>query len=68
MIQSKKAKRTKRELKYIDIIANLIGLLEGFDLVEVSCNTIDMLKDFKLSNYDIKLINKIFNNLDYYTK
>lgn len=66
MIQSKKIKRTKRELKYIDIIAHLIGLIEGFDAVEISCNTFNMLKDFKLSNYDIKLIYKIFNNLDYY--
>lgn len=68
MMQSKKNKRTKRELKYIDIITNFIGLLEGFDAPEISHNTIEMLKKFKLSNYDIKLIYKIFNKLDYYTK
>lgn len=67
MIKSKKIKRTKRELKYIYIIAHLIGLIDGFDCGgEFSLNTYNMIKSFKLSNYDIKLIKKIFNNLDYF--
>ena len=68
MLYKKNIKRTKRELKYIDIIANILGLIDGFDCGgEFSQNTYGMLKDFKLSNYDMNLIKKIFSKHDYYT-